>query len=133
MDYTRFLRELLHDYWLGKQAFVVPATLYVGLFTTATDIDGGGTEVTGGAYARVAVTNNNTNWPDADTNGDKSNGAIIQFPTPTASWGTITHFALLDAATAGNMFAQAALTVSKAINIDDDVEFPIGDIDSNLV
>ncbi len=133
MDYTRFLREAIHDHWLGNQAYSAPANVFVALFTTATDIDGGGTEVTGGSYARVSVTNNNTNWPDADTNGAKSNGIIIQFATPTVAWGTVTHFAIFDALTVGNMLAQGALAQSEVISIGTDVKIPIGDLDSTLV
>ena len=43
-----------------------PATLYIGLYSAAPDADGtGGTELSGGSYARAAVTNNTTNWPNA--------------------------------------------------------------------
>lgn len=67
----------------------MPATVYVGLFTAIPNDGGGGTEVStvGTAYARVAVTNNTANWPAA-SGGIKSNGATIQFPTATATWGT---------------------------------------------
>lgn len=82
----------------------IPATVYVGLLTAAPSDAGGGTEVssTGTAYSRVASTNNTTNWPAA-TGGVKTNGVVIQFPTATAAWGDITHVALYDSATSGNM------------------------------
>jgi hypothetical protein len=72
-------------------------------------------EPSGGAYARVAVTNNTTNWPTATriTNQpgyQMQNGATITFPTSTASWGTIAGFLIGDNATpgSGNVLAYGA-------------------------
>lgn len=85
-------------------------------------------EVSGGSYARVGLTNNATNWPAASA-GAKSNGIAINFGTATANWGTVTHFAILDAATLGNILYHGDLTVSKVINSGDSAQFPIGDLD----
>jgi hypothetical protein len=74
---------------------VAPATWYLGLSTTAPNEDGTGfTEPTGGSYARVAVTNNSTNFPAAAVSDTttKTNGAVIPFPTPTGTWGLITYY-----------------------------------------
>ena len=106
-------------------AWTPPATIYVALFTAAPTDAGGGTEVTGGSYARKAVTNNPTNWPAA-AGGVKSNGVVITFVTPTGAWGTVTHFALMDAASAGNQIANGALTVPRAIAIGDVPAFAAG-------
>lgn len=86
------------------------------------------------AYARVATAA--ADWEDA-TLADPSlldNATLISFPTPTGSWGTVTHFALIDSAThgAGNMIASGALTASRAIASGDTVTFPIGDLDLTL-
>jgi len=91
-----FLELKLLDHVLGNTAYTAPTIVYVALYTVAPTDAGGGTEVTGGAYARVAVTNNITNWPAA-AGGLKSNGTEIVFPTATASWGTVVAFAVLDA------------------------------------
>lgn len=116
----------LLDYMLGNGT---PTTVYVALYTTNPNFEtgSGGTEVSGGSYARPAVTNNSTNWPAASS-GSKSNGAAISFATPSASWGTVTGFALWDSSGAGNMIAGAALTTSKTINSGDTVSFAIGDL-----
>src|SRR5690348_4995243 len=89
------------DAQLGAVAYTAPATVYIGLWAAAS-LSAGSTgstagEVSGGAYARVAVTNNATNWPAA-SGGSKSNGTAINFPTPTASWGTVGQVAICDAA-----------------------------------
>jgi hypothetical protein len=123
-----FLENEILDHVLGNAAYSAPATVYVGLFTAAPTDAGGGTEVTGGSYARVAVTNNATNWPAA-SGGAKSNGAAVTFPTATASWGTVLAFGIFDAVSAGNLLYWADLTVSKAVGDGDTAEFAIGDID----
>lgn len=107
------------DLLFGQTAITAIGTVYVALYTvTPTDANASGTEVSGGSYARVAVTNNTTNWPaSTGTNPTtKSNGTVITFPAPTANWGVVVAFALYDAASAGNEIAWGALTVNKTIN-----------------
>jgi len=123
-----YLENKLLDHVLGGGDYTRPATVYVALFTVAPSDSGGGTEVTGGSYARVAVTNNVTNWPAA-SGGAKSNGTEIAFPEATASWGTVVAFAIFDAATAGNMLYWATLTTSKTIDQGDTAKFAVGDLD----
>ena len=123
-----FLELELLDHVVGNAAYTAPATLYVALYTVAPTDAGGGIEVSGGSYARVAVTNNLTNWPAA-SGGAKSNGTEITFPEATASWGTVVAFAILDAATAGNFLYWADLTTSKTIATSDTAKFAVGDLD----
>ncbi|MBT4081995.1 MAG: hypothetical protein HN842_04305 [Gammaproteobacteria bacterium] len=95
------------------------------MFTSATADDGSGTEVSGGAYARQAMS--------MSTTGDSStNSAAVEYPTATASWGTVTHMAIYDAASGGNMLAHGALTASKIIDSGDVFRFPSGDVDITL-
>lgn len=103
-----------------------PATVYVGLFTTATGETGGGTEVTGGSYARQAVTFG------APSGGAIANSADVTFPVATASWGTVTHIGIFDAVTAGNMLVWADLTASKTVASGDQVKFPAGNLTVSL-
>ena len=116
-----YLENRVLDHFLGGVASTAPATVYVGLLTTAmSDASTSGTpspgvEVTGGSYARVAVTNNATNWPAA-SGGAKANGTVITFPAPTANWGTVVAAAIMDAATSGNMLYWFDLTTSRTIN-----------------
>ncbi len=114
------------DARFGAVASSAPATYYVGLSTTTPTNTGSNiTEPSGNAYARVAVTNNTTNWPAAASRS-KSNGTTITFPTATGSWGTVTHFVLFDAATAGNMRAWGALTASQSVASGATPDFPVG-------
>jgi len=124
--FSNYLENKIVDWLFRGQAYTPPSTIYVGLLTAAPDDTGGGTEVTGGSYARVAVTSSLNNWAgtqgagttaaSSGTSGTTSNNSAITFPTPTASWGLITHFALYDASSGGNMLGYAALTQSKNVN-----------------
>ncbi len=109
-------------------AFTAPAT-HVALFTVAPSDTGGGTEVTGGGYLRVTVTNNTTNWPAATgATAAKSNGTVITFPTASASWGTVVAFGIIDAASAGNLLWWGDLTTSKAIANGDTASFAVSSL-----
>lgn len=131
-SFSDFLELELLDHVFGAAAYTAPVTLYVALYTAAPSDSGGGTEVTGGSYARVAVTNNATNFPAA-SGGAKSNGTAITFPAPTANWGTVVALAILDAASGGNFLAWADLTTNRVINNGDGApKFAIGDLDLTL-
>jgi hypothetical protein len=91
----------------GAVAAGTVATRHSGLFTTApADSGSGGTEVTGGNYSRVAVTNNATNFPSANP---KLNANPITYPQASADWGTIKATGWWDAASAGNLLSWAWL------------------------
>lgn len=110
------------DHMFGKTTYTAPVTHYIALFTLAPTSSGGGTEVTGGSYARVAVTNNTTNWSNATTTsgiGRKVNGTTFTFPAPTANWGTVVAFAVMASSagvTLADYIAWGSLSPSKTIN-----------------
>lgn len=125
-SFTDYTENKVLDHIFGNTAYSAPATLYVGLSTTTiTDAGGSITEPSSGAYARVAVTNNGTNWPSA-SGGAKSNGTAITFPTATGSWGTVVDFFISDASSGGNVLAYGTLTASKSVAVDDVAVFAIG-------
>jgi hypothetical protein len=100
-------------------------TAYVGLYTAAPSDSGGGTEVTGGSYARKSTAG--ADW-NAASGGSTSNANAITFVTATGNWGTVTHFGLFDAATSGNLLRWAALGTSKSINTGDTASFASGSL-----
>jgi hypothetical protein len=134
-----YLENKSVDHLFRTSSFTKPTVLAVALYTAAPGETGGGTEVTGGAYARVENNPLDANWnaTQGGTTGDSSgtggltdNAGIITFPTPTANWGVVTHFAILDAATAGNFLLYGALTDPKTINDGDPAPtFPAGALD----
>jgi len=123
MSFTNYLEDKVLKHVFGGAAYTAPATIYVGLYTAAPSDTGGGTEVSGGSYARqsAAFTVSGTNPTEA------ANTAGVEFPTASANWGTITYMGVFDALTGGNLLAFAQLTdptdfltpLSKSINTGD--------------
>ena len=109
---------------LTGAAYTSPSARYIALFTTAPDAStgGGGTEVTGGAYVRVAVTFS----PAAA--GSTANTAAVTFPVATASWGTVEAVAICDALTSGNQLYFGDLGTEKLVDIGDQLNFAVGAI-----
>ena len=104
----------------------MPATTYFALATTSGSDAACGTEVSGGSYARVAVTSSLANWAgtqsagstvaSSGTGGTTSNNVAVTFPAPTANWGSVVEFCVFDASSSGNLLFRTALTVPKTIN-----------------
>ena len=109
-----FLEDALLDHIIATYT-----TTKVHLFTAAPTDAGGGTEVSGGSYVAQNVTLVNNG------DGTAENTAEIDFGTATASWGTVTHFAIKDGA---NFLFWGALDTSKAIDIGDGAKFVAGEI-----
>lgn len=124
MSKTDYAENKVLDLLNGKAAFSLP-TVYLALFTAAPSDAGGGTEVSGGSYARKATAA--SDWTAASA-GSSSNATVLSFPAASANWGTVTHWATFDAASGGNMLRWGALTTSKTIQSGDTASFPIGSI-----
>jgi len=109
-----------------------PATLYVGLYTTIpNDDETGGVETTYTGYARVASTNNATEWPNATEGAptSKSNANTITFGQKTdAGSVTIVAYGLFDASSGGNLLFFGAVTPNQAVGQNDTPRFLGGDI-----
>lgn len=125
MSFTNDLETKILQWAFTAGSPVRPGAWYVALFTTAPGETGGGTEVSGNAYVRMAAT--------FTVSGNlASNSAAIEWPTATGNWGTITHVAVFDAVTAGSMLAYATLTAAKTISTGDVLRIPLGDLDITL-
>lgn len=112
MSASDFKRVYILKYQFRNTAPPTPPTsLYVALFTVTPASSGaGGTEVTGGSYARVAVTTGTSGsgagsgWTDPTATNSSTNVADTVFPTATAPWGTVVSAGLYDAPTGGNLY-----------------------------
>jgi len=127
MSFSNYLETKVLNHVFGGTAYTAPGTLYLGLHTSNPAEDNSGTEVStsGTAYARQTVA--------FTTSGDTtSNTAAVEYPTATASYGTVSHVGVYDAPTAGNLLAYGALTISKAIATGDVLRIPAGDLDITL-
>jgi hypothetical protein len=117
-DYTENL--VLTWLFTGSSA-TRPTAWYVGLFTAAPSDTGGGTEVTGNAYARVAT----GTISGSGTATTFSNAAAIEFAAASGgNWGTVGWAGIFDASTSGNLLAWAPLTTSRVINDGDVFRIP---------
>ncbi|WP_176307823.1 phage tail fiber protein [Burkholderia ambifaria] len=122
MALSATIEQAILKHFLGVQAYTMPTTVYVGLYTTTPQMPAGtgGVEVSGGGYARQPITWTVTGSGPATA----SNAALVQFPTATADWGTITGAGLFDAATGGTLIDAGNLAVSKIIGTGDVFAFP---------
>jgi hypothetical protein len=126
--FTNYAEDLVLDWLLTNASATRPTAWYVALYTVAPGESGGGTEVSGGSYARTAVTF--TVSGTAPTTA--SNSSAVEFPTATASWGTVVAAGIYDADTSGNLLAFANLTTSKTVDSGDVLRFNTGEIDVTL-
>ena len=125
-EFSNYLENALVNAVLRNTTYTSPTTVYVSLYTTdPTDADTG-TEVSGGSYARTAVTFG------APSNGVTTNSADVTFPTCTASWGTVTHVGIHDASTAGNLLFHTPLDTSKTIDSGDIFKITSGNLSVTL-
>ena len=127
MSFSNYLETEILDHVFGGNAYTAPGTLYLALFTSNPAEDGSGTEVTtsGTSYVRQSVA-------FTVSGSTASNTSVIEYPTATASYGSVTHVGIYDASTAGNLMAYAALTASKTIASGDVFRVPAGDLDITL-
>ena len=125
-EMSNFLENALINATLRNTSYTSPTTTYLALYTSdPTDADTG-TEVTGGSYARQAITFS------SPSNGVTSNSSAIEFPTATASWGTVTYVGIRDAVTSGNLLYHTALDASKAIDTGDIFRISSGNLTVTL-
>lgn len=103
-----YLEAALLDHMMGITPYVKPATMYLAKYTAAPTDAGGGTEVAGGSYTRIAITNDSGEWVRSGQTVRNIN--IIPFAPASAGWGDLSHWALHDHPTAGNMLIRGALT-----------------------
>ena len=103
-----------------RNTAITKITPYVGLFDG--DPRTSGTEVSGGSYARKKLTI--TAPTSVNGMGYTYPSAAIEFATPTADWGTVTHVAIMQTASSSNIFAVFQLQTPVNILTDDVVTIP---------
>ena len=132
MSITSYMSNKILDRNFGNTSFTVTSPMYVALSTTPLALDGtGATEPSGGAYARVSITNNKTTW-DTAADGVLSNLISIEFPESTAAWGTITYVFISDALTGGNPLYYEALDSSRTVADSTTVLFAAGGVEVHM-
>jgi len=127
MSFSNTFETHVLNYVFTATSVTRPTAWYIALFTSNPAEDASGTEVStsGTAYARQTVA--------FSVSGNlATNSAAVEFPTATASFGTVTHIGIFDASTSGNLIAYSALSASKAISTGDVFRVPAGDLDITL-
>ena len=125
-EMSNYLENALINATLRNTSYTSPSVVYRGLYTSdPTDADTG-TEVTGGSYARQAITFG------APSNGVSTNTAAIEFPQATGTWGTVGWIGIEDASTGGNLLYHTALDASKTIATGDIFKIAIGSLSVTL-
>ena len=128
-SFTDYTENLVLNWLLTTNSATRPTAWYVGLFTTAPSDTGGGTEVSGNGYARKAT----GTMTITGTTTTATNAAAIEFAAASGgNWGTLTHAAIFDALTTGNMLAWAPLTTSRTINDGDVFRVPASSLTVTL-
>jgi hypothetical protein len=121
---TNYLESKLIDHFLGTTTYTKPTTVYVGLFTVTPGEAGGGTEVTGGSYARQSAAFG------AASAGATTNSANIDFAGMPAA--TTVAIGIFDAITSGNMLLYGALTTNKTTDAGDTLRIATGSLSVSI-
>ena len=119
-----YLEDKLLDHFLGTTSYTMPSSIYVALYTVAPSDAGGGTEVTGGSYARQSASF------DAASSGATQNSANIDFADMPAC--TVVAIGVHDASTGGNLLVHGTLTVNKTLDAGDTLRIATGDLDISI-
>lgn len=127
-----YLENAILNHILRNTAMAAPgANVYLALSTAATTDAGSVTEPSGNGYARKACPTASTFG--APSGGVVSNTAEVAFAAAAGgNWGTITHVAVMDASSGGNMLWHGPLTASKVINDGDVFRFPAAALQISL-
>lgn len=136
MAMSKYLFNQLIDHVFRTATMAKPAHLYLALFTTQPNVDGSGTEVSGGSYARVQLdplnanytaTQGGTSGASSGSAGTTTNAAAFTFPAPTGNWGNVGYWALFDASSGGNLWLCGSLqAVQVVLSGDPAPSIPIG-------
>ncbi len=130
---SNYLENKLLDHVLTATAYTQPGNRYLALFTNtsgnaATNLEAGTLtdEVSGGSYGRKAVTF------AAASGGSSATNATVTFDAATANWGTVTHVAVMDQTTSGNVLFWGAVTTAKTIETGDTFQVTSGNLTISL-
>jgi hypothetical protein len=112
---SNYAENAVMNHITTNSAYTPAATIYLALATGDPGEAATGASMSevanSGSYARTAIT-----FGAAASRRVTQSGAVT-FPAATGSWGTVTHWAIVDSAThgAGNVLAYGAFAASKSI------------------
>ena len=136
--------------------YTAPSTVYVALFAdsgsaasaaleegTSSTSTGTGNwghfEINNGLYVRQSVAFGAAGSPGGFTTGTIKNSGTVSFPVATLNYDTagstgnvVTHIAVMDASTAGNVLFYGVLTTSKTVSSGDQFTVSTGNLSISL-
>jgi hypothetical protein len=119
-QFSTYLANKVLDHVLRNTSYTSPASVYLALYTSNPDVDNSGDEVVGGSYARQSLSF------AAASGGENSTSAGESFTMPSA---VVTHIAILDASTSGNLLIFDELTNPISVNNGDEITIDSGELD----
>ena len=117
-----YLENAFLDHFTGTTSTTAPSAVYLGLSTASMNDDDSGTELSGSGYARQAITFGSS------SSGTITSNAAVEFPAATASWGSVSHWAIYDASSAGNQLFHGSFATAKPIATGDILKVASGDL-----
>ena len=133
--FTNYLEDKVINHVFGGTAYTAPTAWYAALYTATPTDSAAGTEVSGGGYARQAVS-----WTiQAGGTAQASNSGALTWPAATSDWGSVTHAAVVDSLTGGNIMSYEILTKTdfstanpKTVNTGDIFQIDAGNLKVQL-
>ena len=111
-------QQVINHFIRGIAQPATTATYMALCLADPTDANVSTTEISGPWYARQRVSSWTAPVEDSDSTYT-ANTNDIAFPAVTGGAVTATHYAIYDAATAGNLISSGPLPSSKVLNVDD--------------
>ena len=122
-EMSNYLENAVLDHFFRGESVSAPATRYVSLFSNNPQEDASGTELTGNGYARQSASFG------PPSNGTSSLNLELTFES-TGAWSTVSHFAIFDALTAGNMLMYSPIDTPVSVTgTGQRIVFEVGSID----
>lgn len=133
--FSDYLEEGILQHTLRGNSLPTPSTIYIALFSSDPTDAASGNEVTDSGYVRQDAAKGGTidsGWTAPATSSDgkmTSNAKLVQFPPIADGTVTVSHYAIFDAQTGGNMLYHAPFTVAKTLEINDVLSIDVGGIE----
>ena len=125
---TAYLEQKILDHILLGESYTPPDQLYLALFTADPGRLGStADEISDAAYTRQPIAF--TAATDDPTSGSYCQNTLgIDYPQAAINWGNVTHGAIMDAETGGNMLYKGPFDVSKEVLANDYFQVPAGEV-----
>jgi len=115
--FSVYLEDKILDLTLNGVAFAPTGSIYVALFTDGNGLNDNAptAEVTNTGYGRQLIDIGSGVEFTLSSLGVSSTNAPVVFGPATENWTAVTHIALMDAITGGNVYYWGALPASKLV------------------